>query len=82
MRWAGLDTSRHLNPDRLRDESGFMLFRGDKYALYILNIPVRKLSGAGRWGYFSELAHCQNLLGVSLNEWRDQPAKAVRHAAS
>ena len=27
MRWAGLDTSRHLNPDFLRDKSGFMFFK-------------------------------------------------------
>ena len=40
------------------------------------------LEWAGRWGYFAELAHCQNLLGVSLNEWRDKPTNTSSHALS
>ncbi len=37
------------------------------------------LEWAGRWSHFVELAHCQNLLRMSLNDWRDQPAKAASH---
>ena len=40
------------------------------------------LEWAGRWGYFAELAHCQNLLGVSLNEWRDKTTNTSSHALS
>ena len=38
------------------------------------------LEWVGRWSHFAELAHCQNLLRMSLSQWREQPAKAASHA--
>ena len=34
------------------------------------------LEWAGRWSHFIELAHCQNLLRMTISEWRDQPKKS------
>ena len=33
------------------------------------------LEWAGRWSHFIELAHCQNLLRMTISEWRDLPKK-------